>query len=160
MYVSCRPDVLALARDPETGLFKPAHCIEVIPGSLGNVHHDFDFAHILSTKLFIDHRQVFANGVTDILDSFFFRPTLGPTAGKAGHRNAVSLFRLVQGNPLFHGHLHANSIARPEPVRLTLAFRRDRRPSADPTAAINSNGRQMKIALITLLPFILDGSLP
>jgi hypothetical protein len=48
--------MLALACNPETGLLKGAHCIQVIDASdVGQtLHRDIDFANLFATELFLD----------------------------------------------------------------------------------------------------------
>ena len=50
-------DVLALARDPESGLFEGSHSIEMIDaGNLGHgLHRDFDFANLFALELLFNY---------------------------------------------------------------------------------------------------------
>ncbi len=52
----CHHNMLALACNPETGLLKGAHCIQVIDASdVGQtLHRDIDFANLFATELFLD----------------------------------------------------------------------------------------------------------
>ena len=76
-------DVLALTRDPEPRLFEGTHCIKVIDAwNLGQaLHRNFDFANFFALELFIHHREVLSNGITNVVQSLLLGSPLGPTPG-------------------------------------------------------------------------------
>jgi len=61
--------VLALAHDPKAGFLQRAHGFEVIyAGDLRQgLEDNFDFSDIFASKLLVNHRQVLADSVFDVV---------------------------------------------------------------------------------------------
>ena len=61
-------DVLALARDPESGLLEGSHRIKMIDArDLGQgLHRYLDFSNLFALELLFYHRKVLSDGIPDV----------------------------------------------------------------------------------------------
>jgi hypothetical protein len=99
-------DVFALTNDVEPGLLQGPDRLQVgDPGDLPHRLRDFNLADLGVPGELGDNRQILANGVLDVLESFVFGRPLRPATRQSGDRDAEAFFGRIKRDFVFHGRI-------------------------------------------------------
>src|SRR2546426_8866678 len=97
-------DVLALPNDPKARLLQSAYSVLMVDARYSRhvLWGDLNFADDRALKKLIAGRNVFLNGILDVLEGFLFGGSLRPTSRQPRDRNAVPLIGLEERDLVPH----------------------------------------------------------